>query len=90
MKNDEKLLLITNPILIAEAIANIHGVSPELVFISKKPKYRYIRKEWIITLLKLNYSKETISLITKWKIKEINRTLYRKVEGSYPKKVKNE
>jgi len=69
--------LIDNPILIAELIAKSYRISPELVFINRKQKYRNIRKEWITVLLSKGYLLADIKEITNWtKKQDINMIQY--------------
>jgi hypothetical protein len=71
--------LIDNPILIAELIAKSYRISPELVFINRKTKYRNIRKEWISVLLSKGYLLADIKEITNWTKKQIEEDYFSEI-----------
>jgi hypothetical protein len=56
-----------------------YRISPELVFINRKPKYRNIRKEWISVLLSKGYLLADIKEITNWTKKQIEEDYFSEI-----------
>jgi hypothetical protein len=62
--------LETNPVVLAEAIANMYDADPRLVFLRKQTKgnkkYDHIRAEWVKRCIHLGLSITEVKEISNW------------------------